>query len=229
MKPKMKLKIAVDAAMTLLLLLLMAYELVGEAAHEWFGMGISALVILHHILNTGWSKNLLKGHYSALRFFQTVLNAGVAITMVGSMISGLLLLEHTFPFLPIRSVYSYVSRVHMLCAYWGFVLLSLHLGFHWNTLIGIAKRYLRTNRIRTWVLCGVAFVIAAYGMYAFVKRDIGNYMLLRYHFVFFDFEEPVIFFVLDYVAVMGLFVLIGHYCAEGIRNMGNHPSAGRNK
>jgi len=72
-------------------------------------------------------------------------------------------------------------------------------------------------------------VIAAYGMYTFVKQNIGNYMLLRYHFVFFDFEEPVIFFVLDYVAVMGLFVLIGHYCAEGIRNMGNPPSAGRNK
>ncbi|MCD8192769.1 MAG: hypothetical protein LUD55_08265 [Oscillospiraceae bacterium] len=103
MKPKMKLKIAV-AAMTLLLLLLMAYELVGEAAHEWFGMGIGALFILHHVLNLSWSKNLLRGHYSVLCVVQTVLTAGVAITMVGSMISGLLLLEHTFSLFPIRSV-----------------------------------------------------------------------------------------------------------------------------
>lgn len=35
MRPR--LKIAADAAMTILLLLLMAYERVGEAAHEWLG------------------------------------------------------------------------------------------------------------------------------------------------------------------------------------------------
>ena len=35
----MKVKISIDAAMTLALLLLMAYGLVGEAAHEWLGWG----------------------------------------------------------------------------------------------------------------------------------------------------------------------------------------------
>lgn len=219
MKPKLKLKIAIDVAMTLLLLLLMAYELVGEAAHEWLGMGICALFVLHHILNPGWSRNLLKGRYSAFRIMQTFLTVCVALMMVGAMVSGLLLSEHTFSFLPVRSVYSYASRVHMLCAYWGFVLLSLHLGFHWNMMIGITKRYLRPNRIRTWVLRGAAFVIAAYGICAFVKRNIGNYMLLRYHFVFFDFDEPLIWFMLDYVAIMSLFVLVGHYCAEGLRKL----------
>ena len=33
-------------------------------------------------------------------------------------------------------------------------------------------------------------------------------MLLRSRFVFFDFEEPLIFFYLDYIAVMGLFILV---------------------
>lgn len=219
MKTKLKVKMAIDVGMTLLLLLLMAYERVGETAHEWLGMGICALFILHHILNRGWSRNLLKGRYSVLRVAQTILNAGVALVTLGSMVSGLLLSEHTFPFLPMRSLYSYASRVHMLCAYWGFVLMSLHLGFHWNMMIGIAKRYLRSNRVRTWIMRGTAFGIAAYGFYAFVKRDIGNYMLLRYHFVFFDFEEPLILFVLDYAAVMGLLIFIGHYCAEGFKKM----------
>ena len=48
----------------------------------------------------------------------------------------------------------------------------------------------------------------------FVKREIGSYMLLRIQFVFFNFEEPLIFFLLDYAAVMGLFVFIGHYLTE---------------
>lgn len=37
--------------MTVALLLLMAYGLVGEAAHEWIGMGMFALFVAHHILN----------------------------------------------------------------------------------------------------------------------------------------------------------------------------------
>lgn len=51
MKPILKIKIAVDAAMSVSMLLLMAYGLVGEAAHEWIGMGMFALFVAHHILN----------------------------------------------------------------------------------------------------------------------------------------------------------------------------------
>ncbi|MCD8056048.1 MAG: DUF4405 domain-containing protein [Clostridiales bacterium] len=219
MKLKFKIKIAVDVGMTVLLLLLMAYELVGEAAHEWLGMGICVLFILHHVLNSNWSRNILKGRYSAFRIAQTILNICIALTMLGSMVSGMLMSEHTFSFLPIRSVYSYASRVHMLCAYWGFVLMSLHLGFHWNIMLGIAKKYLRPDKLRTLTIRVVALTIALFGVNAFWKRDIGNNMLLRYHFVYFDFEEPLIFFLLDYMTVMGLFVVVGYYGAKCLRRL----------
>lgn len=39
-------RFATDAAMTIALLLLMAYSLVGEAAHEWIGMTMLALFVL---------------------------------------------------------------------------------------------------------------------------------------------------------------------------------------
>lgn len=42
-------------------------------------------------------------------------------------------------------------------------------------------------------------------------------MFLKIQFVFFDPEEPVIYFLLDYVAVMWLFVFIDHYFAEILR------------
>lgn len=60
MKPKMILKLTVDIGMTVALLLLMAYELIGQAAHEWIGIAMFVLFILHHILNISWSRNLLK-------------------------------------------------------------------------------------------------------------------------------------------------------------------------
>lgn len=35
--------------MTAALIVLMSYELVGQAAHEWLGIGMFVFVILHHI------------------------------------------------------------------------------------------------------------------------------------------------------------------------------------
>ena len=44
----------VDAAMTVLLLCLMAYQVTGEMAHEWTGVSMAVLVIIHQILNRKW-------------------------------------------------------------------------------------------------------------------------------------------------------------------------------
>ena len=56
---KKKIKIIVDFGMVLLLPLLMAYSLVGEAAHEYLGIGMFLLFIAHHILNIAWWKHIL--------------------------------------------------------------------------------------------------------------------------------------------------------------------------
>ena len=40
---------------------------------------------------------------------------------------------------------------------------------------------------------------------------------LNTHFVFFDYEEPLIFFLLDYAAVIGLFVFIVHYLVKWLK------------
>lgn len=40
-------KRSVDAAMTVLLLLVMACQVSGEMAHEWIGMSMTALFIIH--------------------------------------------------------------------------------------------------------------------------------------------------------------------------------------
>lgn len=63
----------------------------------------------------------------------------------------------------------------------------------------------------------MATAVAVYDIYVFIKRDIGRYMFLTSHFVFFDYAEPLILFVLDYISVMDLFVFAGHYIAAGFR------------
>ena len=218
MKPKQISKIIIDVLMTAVLLFLMAYSLIGETVHEWLGIGIFVLFILHHLLNRTWMRNIGKGKYTAFRTAQTVLVGLVCISMLGSMISGIVLSRHALSFLLISGGQFWARTLHMLSAYWGFAFMSLHLGLHWNTMMGMAKRMFKeSSYIRKWCVRILGILVAAYGAYAFVQRGIGTYMFLQNSFVFFDFEEPLIFFLLDYIAVMGLFVFIGYYLTKGLK------------
>lgn len=220
MPVKTTVKICVDMGMTVMLLFLMAYEMIGQATHEWLGIGIFVLFVIHHILNRKWYGNVLKGKYTPFRTWQTALAIGVLLTMLGSMMSGIIISRSVLSFLPITGGQSFGRNLHMISAYWGFVLMSLHLGLHWSMMMGMTKKRVRNmNHTGTWMLRGAGFLIAAYGAYAFVKRDIRTYMLMQSHFVFFDYEEPLIFFLADYIAVMGLFVWVGHYWTKGIKQL----------
>ena len=112
-------------------------------------------------------------------------------------------------------------NLHMLSAYWGFVVMSLHLGLHWSMMMKAVKKLSGGSRkMPKGILRIIALLIAVYGLYAFVKRDIGSYMFLKIQFAFFDFEEPLLLFMLDYLAVMGLLVAAGYYLAKGLRQSG---------
>ena len=220
------LKIIVDIAMTAALLLLMAFELVGRQAHEWIGIAMFVLFVVHHILNRKWTGHLLRGKYPPIRILQTLLAVLILICMMSSMVSGIVLSEYVFEAFSIRGGWSWARILHMLAAYWGFVLMSLHLGIHWNMMLGMAgkapgkrsgKEAARPKACGTWIARLAGVLIAGYGIYAFGKRQIGMYLLLESEFVFFNFEEPRVYFFIDYLAVMGLFIWIGHYAAKLIR------------
>ena len=53
-----------------------------------------------------------------------------------------------------------------------------------------------------------------YSAVTFHRRGVGLYLQLRSHFVFYDYSEPVIFFLIDYLSIMALFVLIGCYSSK---------------
>lgn len=218
MKPKTIVKLCADLAMTVILLLLMTYELIGQALHEWLGIAIFVLFILHHILNGGFYKSVFKGKYSPIRLFQVVLFVGVLLAMLGSAVSGVIISRHALSFIPISGGRSFGRTLHMLSAYWGFILMSLHLGFHWIIMLNLARKVTAKPPVK-WTLRAVGTAIAGYGVYAFVKRELAQYLFLKTQFVFFDFEEPLILFVLDYMAIMGLFVFVGHYICVILRRV----------
>jgi len=216
-------KRALDCLMVLLLPLLMAYSLVGEAAHEWLGTAMFLLFLGHHGLNWRWYPALLKGRWTAARVFQTAVSALLLLAMLGLMASGVMLSRYVFSFLPRRGGQELARTLHMLCSYWGFCLMGLHLGLHWRMVMGRAGK---RATVRPALLSTAGLLAAGYGVYAFFKREVWLYLFLRSHFVFFDFSEPLAMYLLDYIAVLAAFVWLGHYVVRLLQRAGRKADHG---
>lgn len=219
MKKKFVFKIAVDMVMTVLLLFLMARQLTGDSAHEWLGAGMLILWIAHHILNRSWYSHLFKGKYTPIRILQTVTNFAVLLSVLGLMVSGIILSREVFGFLPVSGGIALARPLHVLSAFWGFVLMALHLGLHWNMILGMVRKATGpvTSKPRRILLRVAAALVAGYGLYAFLKNQFLSYMFLTSSFVFFDFERPVLLFFTEYMAIMGLFIFLGHYVSKAFQ------------
>lgn len=201
-----KARVIIDFTMMILLLMLMAYSLIGETLHEIIGTLIFVLFIAHHIINRKWTSALFKGKYKPVRAFQTVINTLLFIVMILQPISGILLSKHLFTFLPMLKITAQERKVHMLLSYWGFALMSIHAGTHLPPILNKLKKQKSVVRITVYT---IAVLWTVYGCYAFVKRDIPTYMLMRSMFVFFDFSEPRVWFFLDYISAAVPFMMIG--------------------
>ena len=215
MKPKARVKVGIDILMTLLLLFLMGYQFWGEAAHEWAGAGMFALFIVHHLLNGSWHKNLFRGKYNLFRTFMLIIDVLLLAAMIGLMISGILLSNHVFAFLGMHGSLSFARLLHMASSYWGFVLMSLHLGLHWGKILGMIGRAVNggqaVSKTRKMLLRILGVATAVYGLAVFIRRDLLTYMFLRTQFVFLDFNEPVPLFYIDCLAMMGTFIWIAYW------------------
>ncbi len=98
----------------------------------------------------------------------------------------------------------------MVCAYLNYILMSLHLGLHWNMMLGAMPKGKGREKTTGWVLRVGAIAIAAYGVYALIRRQIGEYLFLQTHFLFLDPTEPIIFLFMDYMAIVKLGNLAVH-------------------
>ena len=217
MKPKAVIKLAVDVFMTLALLFLMGYQFWGEAPHEWVGAGLFLLFVAHHLLNGRWHKTLFKGKYSALRTVTLCVDLLLLLAMLAQMYSGIVMSRYVFAFLPGTGGMSLARRLHILGAYWGFLLMSVHLGLHWNMILGMLRKALKIKsktKSPSMIAFAAGLVISGYGIWVFISRGFPTCLFLKSEFVFLDYSEPKIFFYIDYLALMGLCFFIAHYSTK---------------
>ena len=200
----------IDIAMTVLLLCLMAYQVTGEMAHEWIGMGMTVLIIIHQILNRKWYGALFKGKYRPYRILSTTLNILLLLSFLLTAFCGMSMSGYAVPFLYGMAPVSFVRRTHLSMSHWSFVLMGLHLGMHIPMMTAGLKWKGRTKTI----LAGLFTCIGGIGLYLFLRNGMPDYLFFRVPFAFLDYEKAGWLVFLENLLMLSFWAYIGMQAAQ---------------
>ena len=213
----------VDAAMTVLLMCLMAYQVTGEAAHEWIGMGMTLIVIVHQILNRKWYGALFKGKYNPYRILSTVLNILLLFCIALTAFCGMSMSGYAVPFMYGMAPVSFVRRMHLSMSHWSFVLMGLHLGMHIPAMTAGMKW---KGGVKTALSC-IFTCAGGIGLYFFLRNGMPDYLFFRVPFAFLDYDKAGFLVFLENVLMLSFWALIGTQLSHICRNAAS-KSAGQN-
>ena len=178
-------KKSIDVVLTVLLLFIIAYQVTGEEWHEWLGIGMTALLIVHHILNIKWYGALFQGKYRTYRITLTALNTLLFISIATTAISGIPMSIYAVPSMYEKINLMLARKMHLAMSYWSFILMGIHIDFHIKAMT--AKL---ANKVKI-IFTIISAVISSIGLWLFLKNGIPNYVFFKTHFAFLDCQLPL--------------------------------------
>ena len=224
MKTKQITKYVVDIVMTLALICLMAYQVTGEALHEWIGIGMTVILIVHHILNIKWYSALFKGKYNAYRIISTITNTLLLASIALTAFCGMSMSSHAVPFLYGMSDMVFARTTHLALSFWSFILMGFHLGLHLPTITAKVKPN-KTVKI----ICTVLFtMLAGVGLWLFIKNGIPNYIFFKTHFAFLDYDKAAVLVFLENLTIEFFFAFLGVNIVRFIRSLNKKAEPKKN-
>ena len=197
MKQKTIVKRVIDIALTVTLLLLMAFQVTEQLAHEWLGITMFVLTIVHQALNRRFYAAVFRGKYNPLRIFQLLVNVLLLLSFVCTALSGMMMSRFATPFLNGILPSSVVRQGHLALSHWSFALMGVHLGLHFGIITAKLK-----NRAAKLVVCLVMTGISVCGFYLFFKANYFDYMLLQNPFAFLDYDKAWWLVILENLAML---------------------------
>ena len=217
MKGKKAAKVALDIAMVLVFVAIMTTALVQEAPHEWLGVTLFVLMVIHIVLNRRWLASIFRGRHSALRIIQIVVVVGLAVCIIGQLASSLVLSKHAFGFLPALPGAGWARSVHMLCSYWAFVFAFAHAGLHVRAPKSMAPW-------QKWAARIIIAVVDCFGAFSFAQLGLWQYLTGQVQFAYADYSVPLAFAFARYASIAILVTGVFHYIRQGIASIGKTSS-----
>jgi hypothetical protein len=206
-------RLIIDFVMTVLLSCAYAYRIIGDAAHEWIGISVFALFVVHNAINWRWYKNIFKGKYTFRRTIGAIVNTTLIFTMATLLVTGLLQSRAVLAFLHLPGDMA-LRQAHTTAAYWSLPLIGVHVGLHWEMIMNGFGKMMRVNGSSLMgrvILRSISVMIVIYGIYASFDRDMGAKLFLGYSFDFWNPDRPAVLFFTSNLAIMGVYVCVTYY------------------
>jgi hypothetical protein len=136
------------------------------------------------------------------------------LAILGSLVSGIILSQEVFAIVSLTGLTAFARTCHLLAAYWGFALISMHVGLHWGLILGMIKKGTGLKKIPSaavWGLRLLGLMSVLLGARAFLKYNLWGYMSRQIQFVFFDLEQPLFAFFCNYFFMLTMWAWIASY------------------
>ncbi|RUL98082.1 DUF4405 domain-containing protein [Rhizobium chutanense] len=219
MSPLFLIRLVLDFTAAGLLLVALAYWWLDNTSHELIGTGMFILLLSHNIFNRRWWAKLPRAVCGRPSLVTIASNISITLAVSALLVTSLLISRSVFAFLPVSGGPT-ARDIHILAAYWAFILAAVHVGLHWSMIMAVAGRLLRVgppDAIRTAALRGVAGAITACGIHSMVVMGIGDRLIGRPSIDFWDFQESTVGFFLHHIAILGACACAAHYAAVWLR------------
>lgn len=204
-------RLGVDLSMTVLMIVAMAYQITGNTIHEWVGMSLFVLFIVHNVFNRKWYKTILKAKYTARRMLGVLVNLLFLVSVAVILISSIPISADVFPYLSSSNDMMW-RQIHVLTSYWGFIFMAVHIGLSWGMVLQAVRSMTglkRESRIGSVGLRVLAVIIVIYGVQTSFEQDMGERLTIYNPFG--GSNDSAMEFLMDYLAIMGIYIGGTHY------------------
>ena len=143
-------RLVVDIILAVSFLALMSVNLTGLLIHEWWGIALMLLVIVHLLSQWDWTISSSRSFFSRLTQrirFTYVLNWLLFVAGVLVFFSGLVISENAMPAFGLSlgprggtPMFGFWHQLHTLSADAVLVLAGIHLGLNWRWVVGVFKQ-----------------------------------------------------------------------------------------
>ncbi len=170
-------KMILDIVMTIIIILLMKTAFTGIKLHEIFGIAAFTLFLIHKLINIKLIKNMFNkfSNKNIVQKFIIITDLFLLIDIFIIIVTGVLISQYIFNNALSISNLSIYSAVHHGSAYLGMLLISVHIGLHWNFIINMLKKIFKVKYIsafRTIVLRITTVIIMLLGIKASFNQNV---------------------------------------------------------
>ncbi len=178
MKKVIWIKILLDVAMAVAFALLFNTGVIaGLAFHEAAGLAIGLAFVVHLVINQKWIRTVTRNLFSKKVPVETKIgyfvDALLLLSMAYIIISGVFMSRIIFPNLSVGSEL-FFKNTHIAAAYISLAFLGVHIGLHWQWVMGIFRKIFRIKKqikVLGYLAKAVVILVFAAGVYCMDTVD----------------------------------------------------------